>query len=257
MPITRRGLLQIAALALAEAGCSNAPDKGTAAPPATHPAPPASPAASPSARPAPTRPAGPAVEVGHGPRTSKTVALTFHGAGDAGIARAVLDELHRAGARATVLAVGTWLDAEPAMARQVLDGGHELGNHTQSHLPMRWLAAATAYREIAGCAHRLRRLTGTPGRWFRPSGTQHTTPTIRAAAARAGYPTCLSYDVDSLDWTDPGPAAVVRQVLGSATGGSIVSLHLGHRGTVAAIPPLLDGLHRRGLKPVTVSELLA
>ncbi len=39
--------------------------------------------------------------------------------------------------------------------------------------------------------------------------------------------------------------------------GSIVSLHFGHAGTIAAIPPLIAGLHGRGLIPVTMSELMA
>ncbi|MGZ4631238.1 MAG: polysaccharide deacetylase family protein, partial [Actinomycetes bacterium] len=147
-------------------------------------------------------------------------------------------------------------DDQPAMARRVLDGGHELGNHTQHHLPMRGLGPAAAHREIVECAHRLRQLTGSQGRWFRASGTQHTTRVIRTAAAHAGYARCLSYDVDSLDWTDPGPDAVVRAVLDNARGGSIISLHLGHRGTIAALPPLIDGLGKKGLRAQSVTELV-
>jgi hypothetical protein len=36
-----------------------------------------------------------------------------------------------------------------------------------------------------------------------------------------------------------------------------VSLHFGHRGTIDAVPALLDHLSGRGLRPVTVGELLA
>ncbi len=72
-----------------------------------------------------------------------------------------------------------------------------------------------------------------------------------------GYPTCLSYDLDSLDYTDPGAAAVTRNTLRSVQNGSIVSLHFGHAGTVAAMPQLLDGLRQRGLHPVTMTELMS
>jgi peptidoglycan/xylan/chitin deacetylase (PgdA/CDA1 family) len=102
----------------------------------------------------------------------------------------------------------------------------------------------------------LRRITGSIGRWFRPSQTQHSTAAIRAQAARAGYATCLSYDVDSLDYTDPGAAAVVRTTVQGAQPGSIVSLHFGHTGTVEAIPELIAGLRARGLRPVTMTELV-
>ena len=60
----------------------------------------------------------------------------------------------------------------------------------------------------------------------------------------------------SLDYTDPGANAVVRNVLNNVKGGSIVSLHLGHSGTVTALPRILSGLHAHGLTPVTVSTLL-
>jgi hypothetical protein len=45
-------------------------------------------------------------------------------------------------------------------------------------------------------------------------------------------------------------------VLDAVRPGSIVSLHLGHAGTVEALPHLLERLARRGLRAVTVSTLL-
>ncbi len=134
------------------------------------------------------------------------------------MADALLAEAERSGARVTVLAVGTWLEQYPQMARRVLRGGHDLGNHTLHHLDIAAMDASGAYGEIAGCALRLRALTGLIGRWFRPSQTRYATALIEQAASKAGYQTCVSYDVDSLDYTDPGPDAVVdhRTRLGAA-----------------------------------------
>jgi peptidoglycan/xylan/chitin deacetylase (PgdA/CDA1 family) len=173
------------------------------------------------------------------------------------LARRLLHELGAAGAHVTVLAVGTWLEENPHMARLILDGGHELGNHTEHHENINAMSSAAAHAEIAQCADRLRRLTGSPGAWFRPSQTRHATPMVRAQAARVGYPTCLSYDLDSTDFTDPGPSTVTRTVLGGIRPGSIVSMHFGHPGTLSAMPAILDGLAGRRLSPVTVSRLLA
>lgn len=184
------------------------------------------------------------------------MALTFHGQGDPAIARAVLTEAERAGARITVLAVGGWLDQYPQLARRILDGGHDLGNHTQRHLSISAMSESQAYAEISGCAERLHRLTGSIGTWFRPSRTQHATPLVTKLARRAGYPHVLSYDVDSLDFTSPGASAVTRNVVGQIQRGSVVSLHFGYADTVAALPALLDELDRRGLRAVTTTELL-
>lgn len=171
------------------------------------------------------------------------------------MATALLAEAERAGARLTVLAVGRWLGENPQMAKRILDGGHELGNHTEHHIDIDALSPAAALAEVEDCAARLQQLTGSRGRWFRPSQTQHANARVLAAAARAGYPTVLSYGLDSLDYTDPGADAVVRTVLSAVRGGDVVSMHLGHQGTITALPRILDGLHARGLRAVTASEL--
>ncbi len=164
------------------------------------------PGAAPSSRPVVATPApssppeeirqSPPDEIRHGPRTGSKVALTFHGSGDPALVGRLLDELDRARVKVTVLAVGTWLTGSPELARRALGDGHELGNHTQHHADLKRMTAAQAQAEIAACAHGLTTLAGSIGRWFRPSQTQYATARIKAAAARVGYRTCLSYDVD-------------------------------------------------------------
>jgi peptidoglycan/xylan/chitin deacetylase (PgdA/CDA1 family) len=266
VPIERREFLLLAGLAATGAGlagCTSARQAGE--PSAGHgpgssaavPSPSASPRGSASSQPGkqPGQQLGP--QVVHGPRDGSQVALTFHGQGPVPMAEALLAEAERAGARVSVLAVGTWLEQYPQIARRILGGGHDLGNHTMHHLDIAAMDAAEAFAEIAGCARRLRALTGSPGRWFRPSQTQYSTPLIEREARRAGYRTCVSYDVDSLDYTDPGPDAIVSTVLGKTRPGSIVSLHLGHSGTVTALPAILHGLAGRRLHPVTLTGLLS
>lgn len=262
-PVHRRGALRAgAAAALAAAltaGCGEQDTAGTSGSSLTHAAPGKPSAAATGAHapaPAPRRFPGQPVQIEHGPRDRARVALTFHGQGDPAIARTVLAEAERARARVTVLAVGSWLDEHPEMARRILDGGHDLGNHTQRHIDISSMDETQAYAEITGCAQRLRRLTGSIGTWFRPSRTQYATPLVQRLAVRAGYPHVLSYDVDSLDFTSPGAAAVTRKVAGEIRNGSVVSMHFGYADTVAALPLLLTELDRRGLRAVTTTELL-
>jgi peptidoglycan/xylan/chitin deacetylase (PgdA/CDA1 family) len=273
VPIDRREFLLLAGAAATGAGLAGCTTPGTSAgtspgtdtsqagepslgngarPSAAAPSPAASPQATASSQPA--KPLGP--QVVHGPRNQPRVALTFHGQGPLSIAEAVLAEAERAGAHVSVLAVGTWLEQYPQVARRILSGDHDLGNHTMHHLDIRAMDAPAAYAEIAGCARQLRTLTGSAGRWFRPSQTQYSTPLIEREARKAGYRTCVSYDVDSLDYTDPGPDAVVSAVLARTRPGSIVSMHFGHAGTVTAMPAILRGLAGRGLQPVTLTALL-
>ena len=268
-PTKRAGVASDIASTSATTSPTEAVTSPAARPAPSTPAPATSPAVAASTSLAPTQststqaavptstPGAPAVEITHGPASASGVALTFHGAGDVALATKLLSELEAVGARATVLAVGQWLDQEPAMAKRILDGGHELGNHTYRHLTMPPLTEVVDESEITRCADVLRRLTGSAGRWFRPSGTVHATPAILEAAGRAGYATSLSYDVDPEDYADPGAAAVTKRVLGAARAGSIVSLHLGHLGTVQAMPAILEGLSTRGLRAVTMSDLMS
>jgi peptidoglycan/xylan/chitin deacetylase (PgdA/CDA1 family) len=195
------------------------------------------------------------VEYASGPTSRGEVALTFHGAGDPAIAQQLLAIFARTGAQVTVLGVGTWLASNAALARQIVAAGHELGNHTYQHLDIDSLDPAAARAEIVRCRDVLRSLVGSGGAHFRPSQTQHASAQVLALAGAAGYPTCLSYNVDSLDYTDPGPAAV-RANVARAGAGAIVSLHFGHPGTVTAMPGILADLRARGLRPVTASQLL-
>ena len=156
----------------------------------------------------------------------------------------------------TVLAIGRWLAANPDLAARFRDAGHELGNHTWSHRTMPRLNGATVRAEMDRAAFELDGSRAAPGAGSGPAARRSSTPAIRAAAVRAGYGACLSYDVDPLDYTDPGPDAIVRALVRSVRPGSIVSLHLGHPGTLAALPAVLAHLHDRGLAPVTASRLL-
>jgi peptidoglycan/xylan/chitin deacetylase (PgdA/CDA1 family) len=261
------GLAGAAGAAGALSACSGgasavSPSVGTVASAPPSPSPAASTAAVtapgastvPPSPPATSPPAGP--DVTHGPTGTHAVALTFHGDGPESMVRHTLAVLRTAQAQVTVLAIGRWLAAQPDLARMIRDAGHELGNHTWSHQTMPRLGAGAVRSEIERAADELAKLTGDHGRWFRPSGTPHSTPLIRAAAVRAGYGACLGYDVDPLDYTDPGPQAIVRALARSVRPGSVVSLHLGHPGTLAALPAVLAHLHDRGLAPVTASRLL-
>jgi peptidoglycan/xylan/chitin deacetylase (PgdA/CDA1 family) len=195
-------------------------------------------------------------DIQHGPRSVAKVALTFHGAGAPDYSDELLKLFKKTSTAVSIFAVGTWLTADPAIAQRIIGEGHDLGNHTMTHTQMKTISAAKVDREIAGCAAELKKLIGNHGAWFRPSGTQFSTPTIRKAALKYGYGQCISYEVDSEDFKDPSKKKVISNVMDNVQNGSIISMHFGHKVTLQAMPELLDALHTKGLKPVTLTELL-
>jgi len=196
-------------------------------------------------------------DIQHGSRSVKKVALTFHGAGAPDYADPLLKLFKSTGTKVSVFAVGTWLVNEPAIASRIVGDGHDLGNHTMTHTQMKTISAKRVDSEISGCADELTKLIGNHGAWFRPSGTQFSTPTIRRAAAKHGYGQCISYEVDSEDFKDVSKAKMISNVMNNVKNGSIISMHFGHKVTLDAMPTILEKLHTAGITPVTLTELLS
>jgi len=196
-------------------------------------------------------------DIQHGPRDVKKVALTFHGAGAPDYADPLLKLFKASNTKISVFAVGTWLASEPSVASRIVGDGHDLGNHTMTHTQMKTISAKRVDSEITGCANELTKLIGNHGAWFRPSGTQFSTSTIRKAAVKYGYGQCISYEVDSEDFKDVSKSKMVSNVMNNVKNGSIISMHFGHKVTLDAMPTILDKLHAQGLTPVTLTELLA
>jgi len=258
--VDRRTFLLAGAAAIAAAACSGGESASRAGTTTTTTSTTAPPPPAPSATTTPPPPA-PAAFVDTGPRTHDRVALTFHTNGDLGLAQQLLDTLASRDAVVTCFIVGNWLDANPSWAKKLQDAGHELANHTYTHPDFLSLSPDAMRDEVVRCRDVLTRLTGSPGAFFRPSGTDDGTATppeiVLEVARDAGYATVLGFDVDPLDYQDPGADAVVQRTLATVGPGSIVSMHFGHPGTITAMPAVLDGLQRKGLVPVTASKLLA
>ena len=197
------------------------------------------------------------VDISHGSRNKKEVALTFHGAGDLKIARDLLAIASDAKTPISVMAVGSWLSANPEIGKEILAGGHDLGNHTYHHKAMLHLNLNEAKSEIAKGKAAIIKSVGSAQKYFRPSGTPKSNATIRKAAIASGYSNCITYDVDTLDYQDPKVSAIISNCMKSVKNGSIISLHFDHKNTVAALPKIITELKSAGLTPVTLTKLLS
>ena len=174
-----------------------------------------------------------------GGRQGRLVALTFDD-GPSRYTRAVAAELRRGHARGTFFLVGErlgyWRGALRAEA-----GVGVLGDHTWTHAPLAMLGPRALRDEISRTRAAEFGRTGRPVLLFRPPYGMRT----RAADAlvrRLGMLLVLS-DVDD-----------------AATGirpGSIVLLHDTQPNSVLLLRTILRELRARGLRAVTVPELLA
>ena len=188
-------------------------------------------------------------------RRRPDVALTFDdGPGDA--TETLLAELARHTAPATFFVVGSRIRGREPLIRSIAAGGHELGCHSWSH---RRLARrpARAWIELRRTGRALRHAGAPSPRLFRPpysSWSRALGSAVRLAGMRA-----VGWDVDPRDWEARDPELIVDRVYSGAHSGSIVILHdrADCAATRAALPALIGGLRDRGMRLVTVSELLA
>ena len=185
------------------------------------------------------------------------VALSFDdGPTREGVAWATA-ELRRTGAHATFFLIGDQLEGRQALVRRLLADGHEIGNHSFSHQRM-LLRPASFYDEEIRRTDRLLRRAGVPApRLFRPPYGKKLVGLPRAVA-RQGYE-MIMWDVE-----DPSGARDAREyadrILRDVRPGSIILMHIMYRGNGMArdaLPLVLKGLAARGLRVVTVGELLA
>lgn len=179
----------------------------------------------------------------------KAVALTFDDGPDPATTPRILDLLAQHDVRATFCMVGQQAQAHPDLVRRVVAEGHRLCNHTITHDPgigarppdvmNRQLRASRDL--LADVAH------GADVDYFRAPEGKWSPTLIRTSAADGMR--ALGWDVDPLDWTTPGSAAIVARVQQRVHPGAVVLLHDGGgpRGqTVGAVEELLPWLADRG-----------
>jgi peptidoglycan/xylan/chitin deacetylase (PgdA/CDA1 family) len=185
-------------------------------------------------------------------RTRKCVALTFDDGPMTSTAR-LLDTLAAGGARATFFLVGRNVDRFPQLVRREVMEGHELANHTYSHLDLRQASTAKGTRELRRTQEAIRRVTGTTPVLMRPP--YGATDKRVAAIAKRMKLTQVLWSLDSLDWQVRDSKKVERKVVAGTRNGAIVLMHDIHPTTVAAVPGIIKRLRAKGYFFVTVSEL--
>jgi peptidoglycan/xylan/chitin deacetylase (PgdA/CDA1 family) len=198
----------------------------------------------------------------HGPRGTHQVALTFDDGPDPKVTPQVLDELRRAGVRATFFIVGKNLEAQPELGRRIVAEGHVLANHSWEHSYLQSFYMPKRHtQELLRCEQAIEAITGQPssGLYRPPVGLK--SGELAHAIWDTGL-TLVAWSVHSHDTVDPQAQRIARRVLARIKGGDIVLLHDGDRtpgrrsACAEAVRLILAGLRERGLECVTLPELL-
>ena len=177
-------------------------------------------------------------------------ALTFDDGPHPGTTDRLLDGLAQRGIQATFFLIGSQVQAEPELVRRMALAGHQVGNHTWSHVYLD--RAADALEEIGRTDDLLRQLLGEGTYWLRPPYGQMS----EGLEAQVSVP-MVKWSVDPRDWESRDKDKVVAAILEAVEDNSIILLHDIYPTSVDAALEAADILTARGYRFVTVEELLA
>src|SRR5579875_1638836 len=189
----------------------------------------------------------------------KMIALTFDDGPSPTYTPQVLALLKQYNAHATFFQVGDKMERFPYIVRQVVQGGHELGNHSMTH-PYENKAGLERMRlEISQADQIIQKYQPNRTKWFRPPGG-YIDNALLQEAVKQGYKVVLwSYHQELKDWSMPGAQVMANHVIRNARNGDIILLHDGggnRSQTIQALKIILPALKQKGYQFVSVSELM-
>ncbi|MGH8872428.1 MAG: polysaccharide deacetylase family protein [Acidimicrobiia bacterium] len=205
---------------------------------------------------APPRSFGPGRAYAEVQVTDPLVALTFDDGPHPENTPRLLEILRDRGVRATFYLIGELAARHPEVARMTFDDGHEIGNHTWSHQFLTLQSTGSIVRELEQTHEAIVAAVGAPPVALRPPYGAITESLTRWVDHRFGYPT-VTWSVDAADWEDPGSDLITERLVSGTDPGSIVLAHDPLTPTVDAMAETLDRLLERGIRFVTVSELIS
>jgi peptidoglycan-N-acetylglucosamine deacetylase len=161
---------------------------------------------------------GPTIRRVPASRGAGQLALTIDDGPNSDVTPRLLGLLEQHRVHATFFLIGRCVRACPELAREIAARGHTVGNHTDTHPNLFWLARS-----------RIARATGRAVlRWMRPP-YGFRGPQLNAVVRRQGYESVVMWSALAYDWK-PQPAARVIERLRRVRAGDILLLHDGPHG---------------------------
>ncbi len=194
----------------------------------------------------------------------KMVALTFDDGPSEVWTPLILDELKKAGIKATFFMIGRHVKKYPEIARRVVKEGHLIANHGFAHCVMLYYQPPEIEEEIKYTEHIIKEVTGVTTKYFRPPKAWLRRE-IKEHIKSLGYEVIL-WSLNSKDWVNFNHKKIVRYLSRKVRNGDILLFHDsgnvfstegGTRNqTVKSITLLVKTLKEQGYEFVTVEELI-
>jgi len=178
--------------------------------------------------------------------TSEKVVLTFDDGPHEKFTLRILDILDRYNIKAVFFMVGKQITANPDIAKEVANRGHQIGIHSQNHnFFFGFLRGRMLRNEIKKCAQMIENTMGIDTILFRPPFGV-TNPMIAKEVEKQNLLT-IGWSVRSFDTTTIKPEKIINRVIKKVGKGSIVLMHDRLDQTCEALPRIIEKIHSLGL----------
>ncbi|MEC1866106.1 polysaccharide deacetylase family sporulation protein PdaB [Bacillus licheniformis] len=201
---------------------------------------------------------GGAKAVYRGDSDTNEVALTFNISWGDQKAMPILDTLKANGIKdATFFLSASWAERHPDVVERIRKDGHQIGSMGYAYKNYSQMKKSEIKKDLAKARHSFQKLGLDDLTLLRPPTGQFNKDVLDVAK-QYGY-TVVHYSINSDDWTNPGVQKIVQNVNETVNAGDIVLFHASDsaKQTKEAMPEIVHHLRSKGLKNVTVSELIA
>ena len=190
-------------------------------------------------------------------KTNKPIiALTIDDGPDAATTARILEILRHHEAQATFFVISSRIKGNEVLIQEMVDYGHELGNHLTEDKPSIKLSPQEFEVELLE-AHAVLSKFAKP-RWLRPASGWYNNTMVKIAR-KYGYQVALG-SIFPFDTHIPSSWFAAKHILFNVYPGAIIVLHdsgLWGERTAFTLERILPELYRRGYRVVTLSELFA
>lgn len=189
-----------------------------------------------------------------GKTDEKIVALSFDD-GPGEFTHQVLALLETHGVSATFFCIGQQLKKYPDLARQIVNSGHDIGNHSYSH--SRWFdffSTPKVVAELRSTDTLIHAQTGKKPRWFRPPYGV-TSPSIARAVAKTRHEV-IGWNIRSNDGVSTNEDYIFNRVIKGLKPGGIILMHDTRESSVRVLERILVTLPLLNYRVVPLAQLL-
>jgi endo-1,4-beta-xylanase len=172
--------------------------------------------------------------------------LTFDDGPNTTYTPKIKDALDSLGVNATFFMTGEKTNAEPQLAKSLVEAGNWVGNHTYAHPHLTELSAAQVRDELSRTNRAIQDATGIRPRFVRPGFGEYNDQTLRVFRELNLESTL--WTVDPKDWQDRPVSEIVADAVKVQDGG-IILLHDTNDRSLAGLPQIVNRLEQKGLCP--------